>query len=102
GARLRRPRPHRAGALDVVHRRAPLSDELAGLLPDADERAALARERLAAPAAPALARAQAGDARHQIELRRPHVAERDRREAAAAEVVRDEPLVRDVVLVEAQ
>ena len=50
-----------------------------GLLPDADELLAHARERLALPAAPPFAWRHARDPRHQVQLRRPHVAERPRR-----------------------
>ena len=47
-------------------------------LPDRDVRRALAGERLAVPVAPAFAQRHPGDAGHQVELRRPHVAERHR------------------------
>src|SRR5205807_7321094 len=73
----------------------------AGLLPDADELRALAREGLALPTAPALAQPHAGEPRHQVELRRPHVAERDRElpepPVNLAVVMRGQTLVRDVV-----
>src|SRR5947209_6982101 len=75
------------------------------LLPDRDVLATLAREGLAVPVAPALAQRHPGQLRHQVELRRPHVAERQREQLPAAvdqrEVVRDEALIRDVVLVDA-
>src|SRR3954447_3797758 len=68
--------------------------------------AALARERLALEAAPALAQLQARELGHQVELGGPGVAERDRVADRAAlgrdlEVMRDQALVDDVVLVEA-
>ena len=70
------------------------------LLPDRDVGSALARERLALPPAPALAQPQAGDPRHQVELGRPDVAERNRaggpRAVAKPPVVRDEALRDDV------
>src|SRR3954454_22759284 len=76
-----------------------------GLLPHADEVLARRRERLPVPPAPTLARLHAGKLRHQVELRRPHVAERARRVLELAVtlrvVVRDEPLPLDVVLVDA-
>src|SRR5204863_7762958 len=83
--------------------RRPGSDPL---LPDGDELRALACERFADPAAVALAQLHARELRHQVELRRPNVAEGSRRvlERAvrtAAVVMRDQPLVRDVVLVDA-
>src|SRR5947208_16325279 len=69
---------------------------LRALLPDRDVLATLARERLAVPVAPALAQRHPGQLRHQVELRRPHVAERQRQQLPAAvderEVVRDEAL----------
>ena len=75
-----------------------------GLLPDRDVLAALARERLAPPAAPALPEAEAGHLRHEVELGRPDVAERPRAVVDPTvddrEVVRDQALVRDVVLVD--
>src|SRR5262245_22907221 len=77
-----------------------------GRFPDADEPVALARERLSPPAAPALAPPHARELCHQVELRRPHVAERDRpwpeRPITLGVVVRDQALVGDVVLVEAE
>src|SRR6476469_2985464 len=83
--------------------RGPLRVSVGGR-PDRDVLAALARERLAIPAAPALAQAHACELGHQVELRRPYVAERHREEPPAPvderEVVRDEALVRDVVLVD--
>ena len=67
--------------------------------------AAVARERLALPSAPALAQAHPGELRHQVELGGPRVAERDRETfdlpVDDLEVMRREPLVRDVVLVDA-
>src|SRR5436190_16046906 len=76
-----------------------------GLLPDGHVLAALARERLVLPAAPAVAQVHVRELRHQVELGRPHVPEQDREALDAAvdevEVVRDQPLVGDVVLVEA-
>ena len=54
---------------------------------------------------PSLAQPHACDARHQVELRGPHVAEGNRPLAKRAtfgrEMVRDEPLVRDIELVDA-
>src|SRR3954468_3593865 len=76
-----------------------------GLLPHADEVLARRRERLPVPPAPTLARLHARKLRHQVELRRPDVAERARRVLELAVtlrvVVRDEPLLLDVVLVDA-
>src|SRR5262249_5855458 len=66
-------------------------------LPHADELAAFARERLAPPTAPPLARMHPRDACHEVELGRPHVAERDRprrdRSVVDVVVVGDEALV---------
>src|SRR5690349_776067 len=74
-------------------------------LPDRHVLAAAARERLSVPVAEALPQPHAGQARHQIELRRPDVAERRRRlledAVDGAEVVGDEPLAGEVVLVDA-
>jgi hypothetical protein len=56
----------------------PLAEVILGdnsALPDGDVLGALAGERLALPAAPALAQRQAGDASHQVELGGPDVAE---------------------------
>src|SRR4051794_38714124 len=79
---------------------------LPGPFPDGDVLAALAREGRAVPILPALAQPHPGEARHQIELGGPDVPERKRRfpphPVLRPEVVRDEPLARDVVLVEAQ
>src|SRR4051812_24298064 len=65
---------------------------------------ALTREGLAPPAAPAVAQRHPGELRHQVELRRPDVAERHRvlldRAADGLEVMRDEALAGDVVLVD--
>ena len=87
--RLERPphpgRPHRPGNLARL-----------GLLPDRDVPAALGREGRAPPVLPAFAQTQARDPRHQVELGRPDVAERDRAALPAAvderEVVGDETL----------
>ena len=70
--------------------------------PDRDVLAAVAGEGRPSPVAPALRRPHPGQARHQVQLRGPDVAERHR-EALPAEfdVVRDHALVGDVVLVEA-
>src|SRR6185503_20980134 len=65
---------------------------LTGALVDRYVSAARGPEGLAAPAAPPLAQAQAGQARHQIELRRPRVADVDRVQLRAA--VGDDDLVR--------
>ena len=46
--------------------------------------AAVARERLPLPAAPALAQGQPGEARHQVQLGRPHVAKRHREDLQLA------------------
>src|SRR5581483_4506750 len=48
-----------------------------------DMGAAGAGERLAVPAGPALAQLEPGDARHQVELRRPHVPARVREQTDA-------------------
>ena len=48
-----------------------------GLLPDRDVPAALAGERLPAPVLPPVAQPHPGQPRHQVELGRPHVPERD-------------------------
>src|SRR5439155_12408513 len=75
------------------------------LLPQGDVPAALARERLALPAAPPPAQRHPPP-RHQVELRRPDVAERYRDDvhlfAGNRVVMRDETLRDDVVLVEAE
>ena len=75
------------------------------LLPDGDVLAAVTRERLAPPAAPALAQRHPGELRHQVELGRPHVPERHRRgstrPSTSSKWCEIEPLVRDVVLVDA-
>ena len=67
--------------------------------------AALAREGLALPAAPALAQAHAGELGHQVEFRRPRVSKRNRQALGPAvddlEVMGREALNGDVVLVEA-
>src|ERR1700722_14084340 len=69
-------------------------------------RGALARERLASPTAPAFAQLHPGEARHQIELGRPRVAERDRPDLEPAVdhrvVVGDLALRHDVVFVEVE
>src|SRR5690242_4532815 len=74
------------------------------LLVDGDVAWADARERLALEPAGAIAQAQAGDARHQVELRRPGVAELHGEgvDAVRAErvVLRAEALADDVVHVE--
>src|SRR4051794_1965170 len=75
----------------------------ARFLPDRDVLTAHTRERFAIPALPTLAQSHLGELRHEIEFRRPDIAERNRRtfETAVAllKVMRDQPLVRDVVLV---
>ena len=115
----------RAGATAEIDTRSPL-DEVADTLeriadapsanrrrsvllrqlPDGDVLGALARERLAPPPRPALAQRHPGEARHQVELGRPHVAERHRVQLELAVddpvVVGDQALRRDVVLVEAE
>ena len=55
----------------------PPGRTLLRLLVDRDVRAAEARERLALPAGPAVLKRQPGDARHQVELGGPGVAELD-------------------------
>src|SRR5439155_20647537 len=60
------------------------------LFPARDGGGALAREGIALPSAPALAQAHPGDARHQVELGRPHVAELPREDL---ELVADRPPV---------
>src|SRR6185369_9160103 len=76
-----------------------------GFPPDRDVLPAVARERLAPPARPALHETHAGDPGHEVELGRPDVAERARRVldlvADPREMVRDQPLRGDVVLVDA-
>src|SRR3954453_244351 len=74
--------------------------------PYRDMFAARARERLALEAAPAIAQRHARELGHQVELGGPGIAERARvADRAAAgrdlEVMRDQALVGDVVLVEA-
>ena len=65
---------------------------------------AVARERLPVPAAPALAQAHPGQLRHEVELRGPGVAERNREALEPSvddpEVMGREALRRDVVLVD--
>ena len=101
------PRP--SGRAQGSHRRGRGSligsaARLVRLLPDRDVLAAVARERLALPAAPALAQPHPGELRHQVVLGRPRVAERHRETSTLPsddlEVMRDQPLVRDVVLVD--
>src|SRR2546423_1221585 len=74
------------------------------LLPDRDVFAALARERLAIPAAPPFAQAHVREAGHQVELGRRHRAEWHRQPLPAVvderEVMADEPLRRRVVLID--
>src|SRR5215831_4763805 len=81
------------------------SASVAGLLPDRDVLAALARERLALPAAPAVSEPHSGELSHEIEFRGPRVPERHRQEFPAPvdeiEVMRGQALARDVVLVDA-
>src|SRR5204863_5464314 len=93
----------RLRALPAAEAVAPLRRRL---LPDRDVLRALARERLALPAAPAFAEAHPCQLRHQVELRRPDVAERNRPPLElpirSRVVVRDQALVDDVVLVEAE
>src|SRR5205823_9840071 len=76
------------------------------LLPDRHVLRAVARERLALPAGPAFAERHAGEPRHQVELGRPDVPERNRQDVEPAVddavMVGDEALPRDVVLVEAE
>ena len=102
-----------AASAEVIRRRETLGDILAtqSCRPGSPESfsrrrraCALARERLALPPAPALAHRHPGEARHQVELRRPDVAERRREDldlvAGDPVVMRDEALSRDVVLIE--
>src|SRR4030095_11718459 len=64
------------------------------------------RERFPLPIAPALAQAHPGETRHEVKLRRPDVAKRHRVEFELAVndrvMMGDQPLGRDVVLVEAE
>src|SRR5207244_7624648 len=89
-----RPSPPRRG----------LRRRLLQLLPYGDVLAALGSERLAVPAAPALAQAHPGNLRHEIELRGPDITERHRGTLETAtdiiEMVRDQSLVGHVVLVD--
>src|SRR5207302_9957840 len=101
-------RAARAGGRGLLRRRRALGELLGsdpGLFPDGDELFARTRERLAVPAAPAPARPQAGDPGHQVELRRPDVAKRPRPvlelPVPLRVVMRDQALMRDVVLVDA-
>src|SRR5262245_47985868 len=77
-----------------------------GPAPDGYMAGALARERLATPAAPALHERHPREARHQVELGRPHVAEGDRVGSPDPPdqlmVVGYEALPGDVELVEAE
>src|SRR5919199_1353660 len=77
-----------------------------GLLPDRNVLGALARERLTLPAAPALQERHPGEPCHQVELRGPDVAKRQREEldltVADPVVVRDQALPDNVVLVESE
>src|SRR2546430_13539177 len=66
------------------------------LLPDRDVLAALTRERLAVPAAPALMQRHPGQPRHQVELGGPDVAKRHRQ--AAGPVAPPPVTVRDPAL----
>ena len=68
----------RTSGCDAASRRRVYSESLGRLLPDGNVLAALARERLALPAAPALAEAEARHLGHEVELGRPDVAERPR------------------------
>src|SRR3954453_23353241 len=66
------------------------------LLPHRDVLLAVVAERLAVPAAPPVAQRHPGEPGHQVELRRPHVAERHREDVEPAVdravVVRDQAL----------
>src|SRR4029453_18615904 len=74
-------------------------------LPNRNVLGALARERLPLPTAPALAQRHAREPRHQVKLRRPHIAKRRRDGVDLAVldpvVMRDESLTDNVVLVKA-
>ncbi len=68
-SRVRTALPRLGGVRDAR----AVARPLARLLPDRHVRRALAGEGLALPAAPPFAQRHARDARHEIELRRPHV-----------------------------
>src|SRR5215211_7090270 len=97
-----RPASTLAPPSPILSNPSPLSSPF----PDGHVLAAVAREHRPAPVLPALAQPHPGETRHQIELGGPDVAEGKRgfppHAVLRPEVVRDEPLCRDVVLVEAE
>src|SRR5262249_41026886 len=71
------------------------------LLPYRDVLRALVGERRAIPVGPALAELETGEPCHEVELARPHVAARHRETLRTGLVMRDEALLDEVVLVDA-
>ena len=70
--------PERACRRAVAGPVPPSGAYLSGRFPNRDVRGALTCERRAVPAGPPVTQRQAGELRHQVELRRPHVPERGR------------------------
>src|SRR6266540_1800928 len=100
------PRTHRPVSAYAAPRQCRSCRGLRRLLPDRDVTPAVAGEGLSVPVAPALVQGHAGQARHQVQFRGPHVAERrgEGLEPAIDDpvVVGDGDLRGDVVLLEAE